>query len=144
MNAGQVFSLEGHGGADFGTSVHELFAHVEWMDETSAEEFAAAAEAQGVPAEALDEVLACLRAPELATTWRRPANASQVEVWRERAFEVVLDGAWVTGVFDRVVIERNQAGQPVRATVLDFKTRSRGGCRGSGGGTCDCAARRPT
>jgi ATP-dependent exoDNAse (exonuclease V) beta subunit len=44
------------------------------------------------------------------------------EVWRERAFEVVLDGAWITGVFDRVVIERDPAGRAFAATIYDFKT----------------------
>jgi len=43
-------------------------------------------------------------------------------VWRERAFEIVLDKVWLTGVFDRVVIERNATGGAVRASVLIFKT----------------------
>jgi ATP-dependent helicase/nuclease subunit A len=72
------------------------------------------------------------------------AGGPTTEVWRERAFEIVLDGAWVTGVFDRVVVARDaagstlsassgqagspQAGRAVRATVFDFKTdRLRGG-----------------
>jgi ATP-dependent helicase/nuclease subunit A len=44
------------------------------------------------------------------------------EVWRERAFEIVLDEAWVTGVFDRVVIWRDANGRAERAVVYDFKT----------------------
>jgi ATP-dependent helicase/nuclease subunit A len=43
-------------------------------------------------------------------------------VWRERAFEVVLDEAWITGIFDRVVVERDAAGRARAATVFDFKT----------------------
>jgi len=43
---------------------------------------------------------------------------------------VVLDGAWVTGVFDRVIVERDAAARPGAgqggrvwcATVFDFKT----------------------
>ena len=62
---------------------------------------------------------ACLRAPALAGLWARPARA---EVWRERAFEIVLDEAWVTGVFDRVVVERDAGGAVARVTVFDFKT----------------------
>ena len=77
--------------------------------------------ARGGPAEA--EALACLRAPELAGVFQKLAGA---EVWRERTFEIVLDGAWVTGVFDRVVVERDGAGHAVRATVFDFKTDSVG------------------
>jgi hypothetical protein len=65
--------------------------------------------------------LACLDAPELAGVWARP-KAQQSEVWRERAFEVVLDGAWVSGVLDRAIVCRNASGQAVSATVYDFKT----------------------
>ena len=53
--------------------------------------------------------------------WKRP-NSPRSEVWRERAFEVVLDGVWVTGVFDRVVVSQDASGRAVRADVFDFKT----------------------
>lgn len=35
---------------------------------------------------------------------------------------MVLEGVWLTGVFDRVVIELGEEGRVVRATVWDFKT----------------------
>jgi len=44
------------------------------------------------------------------------------EVWRERPFEVVLDGVWFSGVFDRVVLTRDEAGRVQTAVVIDFKT----------------------
>ena len=37
-------------------------------------------------------------------------------------FEAVVDGQWLTGVFDRVIVERDGTGRPVRAEVFDFKT----------------------
>ena len=52
------------------------------------------------------------------------------EVWCERAFEVVLDGVWQTGVFDRVVVERDAANRPIKAWVIDFKTDRTGGVVG--------------
>jgi len=85
----------------------------------NARRLAAAWRAREVSARAAAEALACLDAPALATVWTKPA---QGDVWRERAFEAVIDGAWVTGVFDRVVVERDAAGRPARATVYDFKT----------------------
>jgi ATP-dependent helicase/nuclease subunit A len=109
----------GAGAAEFGSAVHELLAEVEWVSAGEAEKFAASWIERGAPATAREEALACLRAPGLAPVWRNRAGA---EVWRERAFEVVLDGAWVTGVFDRVIVERDAAGQATRATVFDFKT----------------------
>jgi ATP-dependent helicase/nuclease subunit A len=58
----------------------------------------------------------------LGGVWERPAGAANAEVWREREFEVVLAGDWVTGVFDRVVVERDAEGEARRATVFDFKS----------------------
>jgi ATP-dependent helicase/nuclease subunit A len=52
--------------------------------------------------------------------WTNPGGLA--EVWRERAFEIVLDEAWVTGVFDRVVVWRDADGRVLRAAVYDFKT----------------------
>jgi ATP-dependent exoDNAse (exonuclease V) beta subunit len=127
INAGQMFALEGRGAADFGAAMHGLFAEVEWAGGGEVEKFAEAWRARGAALRpdsgpAVEEAVACLRAPELASVWARPAGAAAAEVWRERAFEVVLDGAWVTGVFDRVVVERDAAGRAVQATVFDFKT----------------------
>jgi ATP-dependent helicase/nuclease subunit A len=119
-----MFSLEGGAAAEFGTAVHDLLAQVEWLDAAGLERFRAAWAQRGAAGE---EAIGCLRAAELAGVWVRPA-AAQAEVWRERAFEVVLDGVWVTGVFDRVVVERSAAGRVERATVFDFKTdRMEGG-----------------
>jgi ATP-dependent exoDNAse (exonuclease V) beta subunit len=118
LNAAQAFSLEGRGGADFGTAVHALLAEVEWLDEAGLTRFDAAWPESGV---AGAEALACLHAPALAAVWTRPA-AARAEVWRERAFEVVLDGVWITGVFDRVVVVQDAMGRAMRAEVFDFKT----------------------
>lgn len=117
VRAAGAFALEGRDRADFGRTVHALLAQVEWADaETPV--IAAAWAAQGSEGE---EALACLAAPELADIWARPAKGTAA-VWRERAFEIVLDGAWVTGIFDRVVIARDAAGRTTAATVFDFKT----------------------
>ncbi len=36
--------------------------------------------------------------------------------WREKRFEILLNGEWLSGTFDRVMLENG------RATILDFKT----------------------
>ena len=43
-----------------------------------------------------------------------------VALWRERPFEVLADGVWTSGRFDRVVV----AGG--KAVIYDFKTNARG------------------
>jgi ATP-dependent helicase/nuclease subunit A len=121
VSAAQVFGFDRVDAADFGTTVHALLAEVEDGGTAAAERLAADWAQRRLPPAAVAEALACVRAPELATVWR-PAVPGYVEVWRERAFEIVLDGAWVAGVFDRVVIERDADGRARRATVFDFKT----------------------
>jgi ATP-dependent helicase/nuclease subunit A len=118
VEGGALFALEGRGAVAFGAAVHECLAEIEWAGPT-ADALAGEWEAHGGVAQS--EAAACLRAEELRGVWARPV-AERVDVWRERAFEVVLDGVWVTGVFDRVVVTRSADGRAVRATVFDFKT----------------------
>jgi ATP-dependent exoDNAse (exonuclease V) beta subunit len=112
-----LVSLEAGGlrAADFGTAVHALLA--------AAGRSGAAGDAGGDagawPAEAVAEASACFGAPDLAEVWQRPERG---EVWVERPFEIVLDGAWISGVFDRVVVNRGPDGAVERVAVYDFKT----------------------
>ena len=102
--------------AELGAAVHALLAEVEWAGAAEAEALAAAWTRRGAEPQAVATARACLLAPVLAGVWTRPAGPA--EVWRERAFDVVLDGEWVSGVFDRVVVRRAEGC----ATVFDFKT----------------------
>jgi ATP-dependent helicase/nuclease subunit A len=113
--AAQVFALEGADAVEFGTSVHALLAEVEWHDAGQNMEWAE----RGIENKAVAEALACLHSPQLAGLWQRIEGA---EVWRERGFEIVLDGAWISGVFDRVVLQRDRQNRVQWVTVFDFKT----------------------
>lgn len=115
----RLFALEnGNGAAIFGRAVHALLAQIEWGGEHATAGCEAAWRNEGA---AGAEAWACVRAPVLAEVWTKPA-ATRVEVWRERAFEIVLDGMWVTGVFDRVVVQYAASGRASQAAVYDFKT----------------------
>lgn len=120
LNAAQLFAAQNRAGADFGTQAHALLAEVEWLEGSELQRREKAWFARGVTAEVLDQVLACMRDPALAGVWQKPAGPALIEIWRERAFEVILDGLWVTGVFDRVVVQRE--GAVVRVAVYDYKT----------------------
>jgi ATP-dependent helicase/nuclease subunit A len=96
-----VFHLGGSA-AEFGEKVHRDLAAIEW---------AGPADLAGTPYGGLAEVFA------------RPAG--NVEVWRERPFELVDGNQWVSGAFDRVVVQRDAEGRPLSATVYDFKTDQR-------------------
>ena len=115
-----LFKVDERRAVDFGIAVHALCATIEWWRETAAEEWLTARRTEGADAGALAEVLACLRAPELAGVFAPPVAGG--EIWRERAFEAVIDNVWVTGVIDRVVVERGVDGRARWATVFDFKT----------------------
>jgi ATP-dependent helicase/nuclease subunit A len=117
--AGQrLFTLESMVAVEFGRAVHRLLAHVEWGGMAEERRLAAAWRNEGLAA---TEALTCVRAPQLAAIWTIPPEG-RVEVWRERAFEIVLDGIWLTGIFDRVLITRDSAGRAIRGTIYDFKT----------------------
>jgi len=112
--AAQIFALAGGRAADFGDAVHALLAEVEWGDAVPE----AVWRRRGEPADVVREVAGCVQAPALAGLWRRREGA---DVWRERAFEIVIDGAWVSGVFDRVLVA-SETGGGRTVTVVDFKT----------------------
>mgnify|MGYP001470766884 CR=1 FL=1 len=100
-----------------GTAVHALWQGITWI-RTSADLVAA------IPPDAPGEVRSHLErsaaSPEIVALLQQPEGPA--EVWREQAFEVVLHGTWISGVFDRVVIHRNAAGQVAAVDIIDFKT----------------------
>jgi ATP-dependent helicase/nuclease subunit A len=124
----RLFAAAGSGAADFGTKVHALFETVEWWHESAAAAWLAARQREGASSEALAEVWRSLHHPQLAAVFRSDGNYS--EVWRERIFEVIIDGVWLTGVFDRVLIARDAKGRATSALVIDFKTDRSGPSEG--------------
>ena len=78
-----------------GTAEHERLAAIEWIDAASA-------------ADALERELVC------------PAPGAKV--WRERSYELYVDGRWESGRFDRVVFWSDREG--LRAKICDFKTNT--------------------
>lgn len=89
---------------DFGIAVHDAFASMEWITDP----MPARADAT-----AWDEVRECLAVPEIAAFFQPSAGA---EVWRERAFDVLMEDRWVSGIFDRVLLNGETA------TLVEFKT----------------------
>jgi ATP-dependent helicase/nuclease subunit A len=116
-----LFALEGGRAraVEFGLALHAALAEVQWSETTDA---AALTDAWGQRGEAGAEALATWRARGLADVWGKPRGVARAEVWREQSFEVVLDGTWMTGIFDRVVVARDATGRAQWARVYDFKT----------------------
>lgn len=110
-----------------GSAVHGLFEQIEWLDDLSeaeredrwraqllrCPEFADEATRQAAKSLADEEI----RSRFLRETWRDPI------VWIEKRFEMITgEGEWISGVFDRVILERDDSGAFTGARVVDFKT----------------------
>tara|TARA_B100000927_G_C16166935_1_gene349737 strand:- start:158 stop:535 length:378 start_codon:yes stop_codon:yes gene_type:complete len=65
-----------------------------------------------------------LASPSFANALRKPDlhPDENIRCWRERPYELLRDGNWISGIFDRVHVISELDGRPVRATILDFKT----------------------
>jgi len=119
VTAQQLFSRQGRAARSRGTLVHALFEQIEWLDEMTEPELAQLWAAvpcadEGARASALEEVRQCLVVPTVHQILSRPSP--KAECWREKRFEILLNGEWLSGTFDRVMVE------PGSATILDFKT----------------------
>ena len=119
------FSAEARDVLDFGSAIHELFQQVTWVREVDADALAAAWLAKAVCApdvqrDAVEQFKRAMQAPELREALARPAG--DVELWREKRFDLVDGRNWVTGTFDRVVIERDARGRVMRAGIADYKS----------------------
>lgn len=133
--ASTLFVRRESAGRQFGAQVHALLAQIEWCGPGEVERHVALWRAGGAADAVLAHAESALRAPALAEIWSRPGGAARAEVWRERAFEVVIDGTWVSGIFDRVVVVRDGTGRAVGATVYDFKTDASKEAGETGGAT---------
>ena len=107
MSAGDLFLADDarRRARKAGTAAHAAYERIAWID----------------PAAPKDDVERAI----LASCWReafvRAPDATAL--WREKPFELVADGAWVSGQFDRVVFAG--AGSSRRAVIYDFKTNAR-------------------
>ncbi len=115
----------------FGSAIHRLFQKIEWIEDADIERVISGWRAEAAePASLLDNVeqqfRLCLANADVRRQLSRPAGAARTEVWREAPFDLVLESEGIrhlmSGRFDRLVVERDAAGQPLRATVFDFKS----------------------
>jgi ATP-dependent helicase/nuclease subunit A len=96
-----------------GEEVHRLLASLEWVDE----------DAPSLPSSLAGGMVSrFLQSPPGKLAFRRPEGA--FDLWRERAFDVLLEGDWVSGVFDRVILLRNADFRIESVHLMDFKVIS--------------------
>ena len=107
-------SLIGKSGAlTAGSQVHRALAKISWIDD-GVPDFGS------LPVGVAPLIADFLKTDTAIRLFTRPATPHSL--WREKAFDVTLGGQWISGVFDRVIILRNDAGEARRAAIYDFKT----------------------
>lgn len=100
--------------ATLGTEVHEALAEIEWIDGNSNPRF------DHLTTEAQKLLHGFMQTQAARHAFTKPMKNS--DVWREKAFDVMLEGKWVSGIFDRVVTQRASNDSFTSAIIYDFKT----------------------
>lgn len=123
--AASLFSPDVQDDLDLGKALHELFEKISWIDEVNAGKLigswlVSSRFKEDINDRAVEHFRRALEAKEIRNIMSRPQG--NAELWRERRFEVILGERWITGVFDRVVIEQEAANKVVKATIIDFKS----------------------
>jgi ATP-dependent helicase/nuclease subunit A len=111
VNAASFFGKSGALVA--GLEVHRALAKISWIDD-------GLPNFRDLPVDVALLIADFLKTDTATRLLTRPARPHSL--WREKAFDVTLDGQWISGVFDRVIIFRNNAGEARRAAIYDFKT----------------------
>jgi ATP-dependent exoDNAse (exonuclease V) beta subunit len=96
--------------SEFGTKVHDAFEQIEWLD----------SETHHSDESVTQTLQKCFENPDIRALFTQPATPSVV--WRERAFSYVEGDQFINGIFDRVVIHKDEKGMITRAEIIDFKT----------------------
>ncbi len=109
--ASELFTPQlGQFAAERGTRLHASLSKIEWLEENA-----------GQPADISKDDLDLTRASAFRAALSR--SSFTVDLWRETSFELVFDGQWISGTFDRVVFFEEQGRR--KAEILDFKSNRR-------------------
>jgi ATP-dependent helicase/nuclease subunit A len=109
--ASELFTPQiGQLAAERGTRLHEALSKIEWLEDNA-----------GQPADISKADLDLTIASAFRAALSRPPCV--VDLWRETSFELVFDGQWISGTFDRVVFFEEQGRRT--AEILDFKSNRR-------------------
>jgi ATP-dependent exoDNAse (exonuclease V) beta subunit len=108
-----------------GTLVHELFEAVTWLDAGGVKALMKQWQSRGLDQrvrfdEAAERVTKALKNEAARKFFEN--SGGQSEVWTERRFDLLLEGEWISGTLDRVVLECDANGICTQATLVDFKT----------------------
>jgi len=110
MCAAALFSRSESGAMLKGTRLHEALRRIEWLAPPFTQ-----------PAQIGISEIDLTTASPLRDALTRASET--IDLWRERSFEIIISGRWVSGTFDRVVFTGRDSDR--RAEIMDFKTNRR-------------------
>ncbi|MCB1230885.1 MAG: UvrD-helicase domain-containing protein [Verrucomicrobiae bacterium] len=125
--AARLFVPESASATGLGSAVHALFEQLIWLDDPAADarERRWKIELAKYPEfarEARKQAEGSLAEPTIRARFERASYRSPI-VWLEKRFEQITPGGeWISGVFDRVVLERDDNGKLIAGHIIDFKT----------------------
>lgn len=121
IKGSMLFSAGREPGRRLGNLVHELLAHVEWWDAASSLgalqsrwQASGLLRGEAIEATALAMVRSVLHSDAAQFAFAKPS--AEAQAWRERPFDLIREGNWISGVFDRVVVRSDSV------RLIDFKT----------------------
>lgn len=121
MKGHMLFGENREPGRRLGSLVHELLAHVEWWDQggdfpalEARWKAAGLLRGEAIEETAVAMVRCVLGSAAAAFAFGRPGP--DAAAWRERPFDLIHEGSWISGIFDRVMV------WPGAVRLVDFKT----------------------
>ena len=125
ISAAQIFASDMGDILSFGNAIHAMFEEVEWYETSDADLIvenwiSKSDDFPSVQKKICDQFRKALGVPGVQKELSKPD--CDAELWREKSFEIVLEGKWVTGQFDRVTVLKDETGKPVEAVILDYKS----------------------
>ena len=131
LRADQLLKIKPDGGRLTGLIVHALFQQINWIEDGVPDKTTLIGRVRDIYSDAaVDRIIheeknfrEMIARPEITRALRRPIlEADETsELWVERRFATFVDGKYVTGTFDRVIIISSQ-GKPKAAHLIDYKT----------------------
>ncbi|MED5585029.1 MAG: UvrD-helicase domain-containing protein [Verrucomicrobiota bacterium] len=104
----------GGSGMKVGSEVHELFEAIAWLEE---------GEVPRMPRSRAGMIVEeTLSDPEIHRLFEK--DATEVELYREQALDVIQEGKWLSGIVDRMHVWHGDDGNPEKVIIIDYKTDS--------------------
>lgn len=125
LNGQTLFAISTWEAIELGNAVHNIMQKIEWWNKTEFENLvntmlSTARANDTIFPKAIRICKAALDSDEIQNVFKKPDG--NVELWREKSFEVIVGNRLISGRFDRVMITKNSDGKPVSAVIVDFKT----------------------